>query len=82
MVRAKKSADYSAEIKEAKKIAKEALSLGKKIAAEAKAKYDSATPANKKKIKKAAVIGALSLVGLMSTKAVAKKVAANKRCKC
>ena len=71
----KKSTNYSAEIKEAKKIGREALALGKKLGREAKAQYDKTDSATKKKIKKAAVIGALSLVGLMGTKKILKRKA-------
>ncbi len=65
--------NYSAEIKEAKKIAREAAVLGGKLMREAKASYDRTDSATKRKIKKAAVIGALSLVGLAGAKKVVKK---------
>lgn len=69
----KKTTNYSNEIKEAKKIGRDALALGKKLAGEAKAQYDKADSATKKKIKKAALIGVLSLAGIMGAKKIIKK---------
>lgn len=73
MANNKKSANYEADIKEAKALARQAVALGSKVARQAKASYDRSDAATKAKIKKAAVIGALSLAGLMGAKKIIKK---------
>jgi hypothetical protein len=76
MATKKKQSNYEADLKTAKKIGQEALALTNKVVKEVKAQYNKTDSATKKKIKKAAIIGALGLVGLAGTK----KILSKKKC--
>jgi|GEM_PF-6565060 len=74
-----KNVDYAADIKEVKKLAREALTLGGKLAREAKNRYSQADPATKRKIKKAALLGALGLAAACGAKKAITKAKRIKR---
>lgn len=76
MATKKKQSNYEADLKMAKKIGQEAMTLTNKVVKEVKAQYNKTDSATKKKIKKAAVIGALGLAGLIGTK----KILSKKKC--
>jgi len=76
MTTKKKQSNYEADLKKAQKIGQEVIALTNKVAKEVKAQYNQTDSATKKKIKKAAIIGALGLVGLAGTK----KILSKKKC--
>jgi len=60
-------------LKEAKKIAKEAIDLSGKIVNQAKNRYEQSDAATKAKVKKVATISLISLIGLLGIKKIFKK---------